>query len=475
MGWFSRKKSDTENSEIATVPQNADSDSDSNNDPVIRTDLLPAGAIQDESRLVEIKDSRILGHINALIPWAVQAAGISGAVSIANQLNQTAGKLAKVSTDFNKLIRDVDSSHVYRAVLPKGAELVQSKDMAGAVRGMYRGVDNKFAGHANFMEVNFNHPDQVAVNSVSPVNPKGPAFAASAMAVASMVVGQYYMEQINSQLDEINEGISGIQNFLDNEYKSRVFSLVSHVKSIAEYKAEILENDELRLSKIVQLNSLEEEATQLLGQANLTIAQLTEKDAMNYGEYEKTVKEVNTWLNYQKQLDQTLCVIADLRYTLHFGAVSREQCSSVLAAYGKDTDRVNRHLSKWHKQGIKHLGIQTWKNRRKKEGLDQAITYIPGIFIKDWNFAPMDKKTVEMILTQKAGYNRTEFEDHSELYSEDVQLILKDGKIYYLPESELLQAEDMLEDSSENGKENSAESQVSPSEKEPGWTIGFQE
>lgn len=87
----------------------------------------------------------------------------------------------------------------------------------------------------------------------------------------------------------------------------------------------------------------------------------------------------------------------------------------------------------------------------------------------------MDKKTVEMILTQKAGYNRTEFEDHSELYSEDVQLILKDGKIYYLPESELLQAEDMLEDSSENGKENYAESQVSPSEKEPGWTIGFQE
>ena len=38
-----------------------------------------------------------------------------------------------------------------------------------------------------------------------------------------------------------------------------------------------------------------------------------------------------------------------------------------------------------------------------------------------------------MIRTQASGEN-TLYIDKSELYSEDVQLIAKDGKIYYLPE-----------------------------------------
>ena len=97
------------------------------------------------------------------------------------------------------------------------------------------------------------------------------------MGVASMVVGQYYMTKINAELGEISDGISQIQDFQDNEYRSRVFSLVAHVKKIADFQTEILENDELRLSKIAQLDSLEEECTQLLGQANLTLAGFAKK------------------------------------------------------------------------------------------------------------------------------------------------------------------------------------------------------
>ena len=40
-----------------------------------------------------------------------------------------------------------------------------------------------------------------------------------------------------------------------------------------------------------------------------------------------------------------------------------------------------------------------------------------------------------MIAAQKIGYDSTHKMDKSELYAEDVQLISKDGKIYYLPES----------------------------------------
>ena len=85
----------------------------------------------------------------------------------------------------------------------------------------------------------------------------------SAMNVGSMIVGQYYMAQINSELEAIGDEIGKISDFQNNEFRSRVFSLVAHAKTIADFQIEILENDELRQSKISQLDSLEEECTKI--------------------------------------------------------------------------------------------------------------------------------------------------------------------------------------------------------------------
>lgn len=208
------------------------------NDPVIQIGILPADAISDETKLVEITDSKVLAHINNLVPGLAQA-----------------GNAANNATQAVKANGEV----LYRAIIPAGAKLTDSKAMEGAVRGFYHGADG-IRGHANL----------VAVEAQ-----KGTAVAA--MGVASMIVGQYYMTQINAELGVISDGISQIQNFQDNEYRSRVFSLVAHVKKIADFQTEILENDELRLSKIAQLDSLEEECTKLLGQANLTLAGFAKK------------------------------------------------------------------------------------------------------------------------------------------------------------------------------------------------------
>ena len=187
------------------------------NDPVIQIGILPADAISDETKLVEITDSKVLAHINNLVPGLAQA-----------------GNAANNATQAVKANGEV----LYRAIIPAGAKLTDSKAMEGAVRGFYHGADG-IRGHANL----------VAVEAQ-----KGTAVAA--MGVASMIVGQYYMTQINAELGVISDGISQIQNFQDNEYRSRVFSLVAHVKKIADFQTEILENDELRLSKIAQLDSL---------------------------------------------------------------------------------------------------------------------------------------------------------------------------------------------------------------------------
>ena len=372
------------------------------NESIIPLEMLPAEAIEDESKLVEITDSKVLTRVNNLIPGLAQAG---------NAVNNAA-----------QAIKVANSEVLYRAVIPTGAKLTNSKAMEGAVRGIYHGADG-IQGHANLVAVEAQKGMAVVANT-----------AVAAMGVASMVVGQYYMTQINAKLDAISDGISEIQNFQDNEYRSRVFSLVAHVKKIADFQTEILENNELRISKINQLDSLEEECTQLLGQANLTLAGFAKKTDLDYETYEKVVGNAQNWFMYQKSLLDVLYKISDLRYTLHLGAVSREQCIAILPTYTKQVQDTQSRLAAWHEGTTERLKIDTDEARRKRAGFDGVIHFLPGLFDKDFNYRSIEKSTANMIRTQASSENKLSI-DKSELYSEDVQLIAKDGKIYYLPDT----------------------------------------
>ena len=365
--------------------------------------MLPAETIPDEGRLVEITDSKVLAHVNNLVPGLAQ---VGNAANNAAQAVQANGEV------------------LYRAIIPSGAKLTNSKAMEGAVRGFYRGADG-IQGHANLLAVEAQKGTAVVANT-----------AAAAMGVASMIVGQYYMTQINAELGAISDSISKVADFQDNEYRSRVFSLVAHMKKIADFQVEILENDELRLSKISQLDNLEEECTQLLGQANLTLAGFAKRTGFDYETYEKALGEAQNCFMYQKSLVDVLCKISDLRYTLHLGNVSREQCVAILPTYSKQVADTQARLTGWHQDTTKRLRIDTAKIRRKRDGLDGVIHFLPGLFNDDFNFRPIEKKTARMITAQVSGHEDVHLPDDTDLYAQDVQLIAKDGKVYYLPTSE---------------------------------------
>ena len=370
---------------------------------IIPIEMLPAEVIPDENHLVEITDSKVLARVNNLVPGLAQA---GNAVNNAAQAVQANGEV------------------LYRAIIPAGAKLTNSKAMEGAVRGFYRGTDG-IQGHANLVAVEAQKGTAIVANT-----------AAAAMGVASMVVGQYYMTQINAELSEISDSITKVADFQDNEYRSRVFSLVAHVKKIADFQTEILENDELRLSKISQLDSLEEECTQLLGQANLTLAGFAKKTGLDYEAYEKALGEAQNWFMYQKSLVDVLYKISDLRYALHLGAVSREQCTALLPTYTKQVSDTQERLTSWHVESTKRLGINTEEIRRKRDGFDGVIHFLPGLFNDDLNFRSIKKGTAKMITAQVSGHGDIHLPDESELYGEDVQLIAKNGKVYYLPNTD---------------------------------------
>ena len=363
----------------------------------IQIEMHPSESIEDETGLVEITDSKILAQVSNLLPGLFQT-----------------------GNSINNVARIIRNGPVYKPIIPEGAKLAKSKDVEEAFRGICLG-DNGIKAQANFVKVKSGAA--IATNSVS-----------SVMNVSSLIVGQYYMKQINAELDVISEGIDQIQNFQDNEYRSKVFSLVAHVKRISNFQSEILENDELRISKIYQLDSLEKDCAELLGQANFALADFTNMNKLSYKEYENVIAEVQKWYTYQKSLIEVMYKISDLRYTLNLGAVSREQCADLLSTYQEQIGDTHERINVWHYKTAKRLGIKIDEICRKRAGLDGAIHFIPGLLKDEYKFRSIDMKTVKMIIEQAMGYEEQCATYTSELYNEDVQLVSKDGRLYYLPE-----------------------------------------
>jgi len=350
----------------------------------------------DERRLTEITNSNVLACINDLVTEAFQAGNAAANVVKAN--NQT----------------------LYQIIIPPWAKLAKSQDMDRAFRVYYHGA-NGIKAHVNIKPVNT--AADIVANSV-----------ASAMGVASIVVGQYYMAQISAEMNKISADISKIKDFQDNEYKSRVLALVAQIQKMAEFKADILDNDELRTSEIANLNNLEQECIQLLGQANLTIVEISKKNALNYAEYEKQLYEVQSWFMYQKTLVKVLFQIAELKHALHLGKVSRKQCNTLLYTYLEQSKDAMSQLESWHMAHIGEFGINLKERKRKRVGLESFIYNIIARINEEKKYRPISDETAKKIVAQINGYDITQKINGIDLYQEDVKIIVKDGKAYYFPQ-----------------------------------------
>ena len=364
------------------------------NEMVIKVKELPVEKFEDCKNMFEIKDNKILGHINNLIPGLIQ-----------------------VGTTTNNAIQ-ANANVVYQAIIPSGASLAHSSSMKNAFRGFYHGK-NGIEGNANFIAVD--QTEKAISNTI-----------ASAIGVTAMIVGQYYMNQINSELTKINEEISKINSFQNNEYKSKILALVIQIKRISTFQTEIMENEQLRKLDIDKLNQLEQNCIELLGQANLTINEIIKDDNLDYKKYKKQISEIQNWYICQKTLLEMLYKITDLKNILYIGAISKEQLNIIPMTYTKQVMEVHNFLTQWHEKIIKKLGIDTETSRRKRMGFDGIVHWIPGLFKDDFNFSAISNKTKTLIEEQTSNYNNM-VQDKENIFNNDVKIISKDGKIYYLP------------------------------------------
>lgn len=373
---------------------------------------------EEEQRIVKIEDTRLLAEIDRAIPVAAHAAVNADA----------AAKVGKAVEAHNKAAES--AGQLYRAIIPKGTELADSQAMEGAKRGIFH-AERGIKGHANLVPVEQQQIDPNLGQELAAVNVAG-----SVMNVASLVVGQYYMAQINGRLESVEEGIGKISEFQNVEYRSAVYALVAAVKKSSTFRFEVMENDELRIRELSYLKERENECAKLLGHANITIEQISKKRGLDFDGYEAAVRTADSWMQYQQVLLQVMTEIAELTYTLNRGALSRENSYALLLPYASQAESSLEKLSAWHGDHMSKLEIDTKSSRRRRQGIDAALHAIPALFKDDFHYKEISSRTTKMIRRQRGSTSTAETVDELDLYQEDVTLIMKDGAMYYLPPEE---------------------------------------
>lgn len=377
--------------------------------------LLPATAAIDETRLAEITDTTVIARVTQGIPKLVET-------------------VARTRT--HNALKDME---VYRAILKDGETLAKSKAMEGMYRGFGRAGDDfssHFSSQANFAKVD---PSEALASYH--------AALANVMNVASLVVGQYYMSQVNSRLEALSASVNSLGDFNEAELKSRIVSLISHVGEISQFSSRILEDEDLRRTKQQTLDHLRRDATDLLGQVNEMIDTATSgsrKPNPSLSDYQDRIRRVAVLLGYQHALLAILSEISELTYLIGKGTIPSDMSHFQFDRYLQQCVQTNTRLGEWHNRQVARLNIDLDQGRRDKLGRYRtAVEFALDLGAIDRTPpAPVGYTRLKQgIARQIRIQSRLVLDGKVELkdvYGEDVEIIVKDGKFhFYLPERQM--------------------------------------
>lgn len=130
----------------------------------------------------------------------------------------------------------------YKVKIKDGMHLAKSKATEGAVRGaLLSNANNQVAGQAEWLKID---PSQL-----SPV----PNIALGVFDALSIVVGQYYMAQINHKLSSIEKKADKILGYMKNDKKSELYANDMVLNDILKNITSIRNNSNLRSAYLQQV------------------------------------------------------------------------------------------------------------------------------------------------------------------------------------------------------------------------------
>lgn len=343
---------------------------------------------------------------------------------------------------------------LFKVDLPIG-DLHKIKGETDKYRALVKGADGKINAHAILP------PAKVDIAKGA----KAAAAVSGAMQVGAMVVGQYYMAEINGKLNSMKETLNDIKDFQEREFKGTVRALIVNISQLSKFSADYVGNTELSRQKLMECANFRAEVTKLLEQVNIAIEDIVTKGkGLSFEKYEQLIDKLSTNLFYQQTLLRLLEELSKLDLAFSQGVMSEDSSYYVYEYYLKTCNSLGEKIANWHKDKIKFFQIDTKRNRRAQEGamkvvadvakeLDKnahvaaGVGFLGGIvgaaagfgigkaageLNKAIRYIDVRKRTVKLISEQEAVFYQSSKQLSTNNYGENVELLLEDGNIYYL-------------------------------------------
>lgn len=255
---------------------------------------------------------------------------------------------------------------------------------------------------------------------------------AAVMNVASMVVGQYYMNQITLHMTAISVSLEKLLEIEEIKYKSEVETLLESVFETAQFQIASIENEELRNREANKIQNKKNKCQNLLNQAENHLNNLLNKKITTFIDYEKSTVNIEKWKSYTQILIDLFYKIDVLDFAIHKGQKSKEQCFKTYELHKNNAIEIKNQLIAWHNVQQEHFDIDLENNRVAHDGFLSLIKKPISIINDDWNYKKLKSKTKHMILNQIEN-DVEQSKEFDNLFEKDIQIIIKEGKYYYLP------------------------------------------
>lgn len=284
----------------------------------------------DIKNLEEIKDDSIISKLSMFIPQVVD-------------LGINYGALSKLSGD------------IYKVSIPAGTQLAKSRT-EGAFRGFVK-IGGKVKAHADLK------PLQLS-------NIKNLITLSSAMKITSFAVGMYYLNQINSKLEKLQQGVEDISDTLESDKKGKLKTNFDEINKISKNLDSIISNEDERKTTIIYLNSRLGVNSDICNSLQYYISEKLE-DVKNYKDYIEKKKNINKCWDYLVLSNKIRLEMGNLLDYIK----NKNEEDEKYSEYENELSNLNDRIEEWNQKNIEKFSIDFEKRIRKLGILDKVNVF----------------------------------------------------------------------------------------------------
>lgn len=326
--------------------------------------------------------------------------------------------------------------------------LMQVKGEKSMFRGVFR-KKGKISGHVKIKPVDARDAAQQVNTAKSALTSN----LATAMQLASVVVGQYYMSEVSEKLSQINDELHALRRYHQTEILAKLGTIRESLDVLANNQTELLADEQIRNNYLLKIDGIKTELTTINNQSLLQINGVVDRAPKDEQQFIKDVNELDYWKQISVIATNILIFASELEYIYGVGALSRKTVTELVSSAKDKNEETDSNIAEYlymsalkfkltSKSASGRLQRQNDKfNKLPAPAVVKRVATNLAVFISEradygLNFSMSDEK-LEAIIPSLERITESEtieakVDRIANEMKEDVNLLVNEGKMYYV-------------------------------------------